>query len=156
MVPACNFGGGIEWQAGFARTESYVQAKTVLRQPSDSDWGFGFIVGLAEKNPYVTVPVTFQLTAKSTAHANLGWIRDRESRRDAVTWGAGAEHELTDRLVVLAEAFGTQREKPFLRVGARFVAIRKRLDLDLTAVTRSGGAARDRYVSLGLTWQVLP
>src|SRR6478672_4227584 len=54
-VPACNFGAGIEWQAGFARSwgdsrsflsSAYVQAKTVLREPQPGSFGVGVVAGL--------------------------------------------------------------------------------------------------------------
>src|SRR3982750_904401 len=55
-VPACNFGWGVEWQAGFARSradgpsefsESYLQGKKVLVAPTEGTAGFGIVAGVA-------------------------------------------------------------------------------------------------------------
>ena len=53
-APACNFGGGIEWQVAGARTfeqgssalsAALVQAKTVFRSVDDNPWGIGLVAG---------------------------------------------------------------------------------------------------------------
>lgn len=173
LVPACNFGGGIEWQVGGARTrdggegrfsEAYAQAKGLLRAPrDDSPWSVGLVLGvirrpLAESNrgwehPYALVPITFT-SGDFTWHLQPGWARDRERRRDTTQWGVAGEYAVNPCLSIVAEAFGENTERPFLRAGVRWNAVRDRLDLDFTLVTRSGGAREDRFASLGLTWSV--
>ena len=174
VVPACNFGLDTELQVGFARTrargesrfsEAYIQAKTLLREMTDQEpWGVGLVAGVTRRplnethrgwhNPYVLVPFT-QLICNTplTFHANLGWARDREARRDVTLWGAALEAQVGSRITLLAEAYGQNWEKPFLRIGGRWSAIKDRLDLDLTWVSRPGGSGDERLVSLGVSWQ---
>ena len=172
VVPACNFGGGIEWQVGFARArdagesrfaEAYAQAKGLLREATDdSPWSVGLVMGAARRplaqshrgweHPYALLPITFTSGA-FTWHVQPGWIRDRERRRNATVWGVAGEYAVDPCLSIVAEAFGENAEKPWYRIGARWSVIKDRLDLDLTVVTRPGGTREDRYASLGLTWQ---
>lgn len=173
FVPACNLGLDTEFQVGVARTradgearfsEAYIQAKTLLREMTDPEpWGVGLVVGVTKRplnethrgwqNPYVLVPFT-QLICNTplTFHANVGWARDREARRDVTLWGAALEAKVGERLTLLGEAHGQNSEKPFVRVGGRWAAIDGRLDVDLTWVTRPGGSSNERLVSLGVTW----
>jgi hypothetical protein len=173
-VPACNFGWGIEWQAGFARLEthgesafsdSYVQGKKVLVPPTEGGAGFGIVAGLARiarrethrgyDDSYVIVPITWTPTAPTAIHFNLGWTRDRDAKSDSMLWGVAGEHSITARVTLVAETFGTDRDRPFGRVGARVNAA-KGLDFDFTVVARSGGSSADRYLSIGLTWASSP
>ena len=173
-VPACNFGWGVEWQAGFARshsngassfTESYVQGKKVLVHPHEGTAGFGIVAGFARivrrethrgwEDPYVIVPVTWTPTQQTAIHVNLGWTRDRDRASDSMVWGIAGEHAVSTRWTLVAEAFGTDRDKPSGRIGARVNAA-KGLDFDFTVVARSGGSSADRYVSIGLTWASSP
>ena len=173
LVPACNLAFDTEIQAGFARTreagqarftESYVQAKKILREMTEHEpWGVGLVLGVTRRprneshtgwdNPYVLVPFSQSICGTPlTFHANVGWSRDRESRRDATVWGAALEAAVTDRLTLLGEAYGENAQKPFVRIGGRWSAIPGTLDVDLTFVTRPGGASEERFVSLGVTW----
>jgi len=173
LVPACNFGFDTEWQAGFARTradgesrysEAYVQAKTLLRAATDAEpWGVGLVLGMVKRplnesrrdwdHPYVLGIFTQGLCgAPVLFHANLGWTRDAEARRDLTLWGVAVEGQVSDRVALLAEAFGENASSPFLRAGARWTVTRG-LDLDLSWVVRPGGTREERFVSLGVTWQ---
>lgn len=173
-VPACNFGAGIEWQAGFARTReasrsmfsaSYVQGKMVLQEPKPGSWGSGVVAGLNRsplrsshrgwEDRYVIGIVTIEPVAATLIHANVGWGRDRGRRSDSTSWGLAADHAITERWFAVAELFGDDRTRPFYRAGGRVTAI-KGLDFDLTVVARPGGTRADRYVSAGLTWQSPP
>lgn len=173
FIPSCNFGLGTEVQVGFARTReggkarfsgTYIQAKTLLREMTEQEpWGVGLVAGVTRRplnethrgwhNPYVLVPFT-QLICNTplTFHANVGWAREREARRDVTLWGAAIEAQASERLTLLAEAYGQNSEKPFVRIGGRWSAINDRLDVDLTWVTRPGGPSNERFVSLGVTW----
>ena len=172
LVPACNFGANIEWQAGFARTreagssrfsEAYFQAKTFWRPAEDAPWAIGLVTGVARKqrethrgweNPYVIVPVSVTSASSATTfHFNVGWSHDRDGSRNATLWGVAAETALSPRLTLVAEAFGENAARAFVRAGGRFSVIKDRLDADLTVVTRPGGTRAERYVSLGLFWQ---
>ncbi len=170
-VPACNFGLGIEWQVGGARTreggesgfrEAYMQGKRVVLEPDAHPVGVGVVAGLIRRplnqthrgwnNPFVLIPLTHHLTQATLVHGNIGWIRDREGNRDLTIWGVAIETALSPKWAVVAEALGENRERPFFRVGARWTAIPKHLDLDLSAVARSGGTRSDRLISLGFTY----
>ena len=171
FVPACNFGAGIEWQFGAARTgeqgrsafsEAYFQAKTVLRSVDDSPWGVGVVAGVTRRplaeshrgwsNPYVVIPVSVRLGGETLLHANVGASHDRAARRTVTLWGVAFEAPMASRTYLVAEAFGENAATPYLRAGIRFTAIADRLDLDLTAVTRPGGGREERYMSIGFTW----
>jgi hypothetical protein len=173
-VPACNFGAGIEWQAGFARSRqhsrsffssSYVQAKTVLREPQPGSFGVGVVAGLTRtptrsshrglEDPYATGIVTVPVGTATLVHANAGWSRDRARGASSFTWGLAGESAVTERWSAVAEAFGDDRTRPFYRAGARVTAV-KGLDFDLTVVMRPGGSRADRYLSAGFTWQSSP
>ena len=134
--------------------------KTLLREPrEDSPWGVGLTLGvtrrpLSETNrrwehPYALVPFSYT-TGDVTVHVQLGWARDHERRRDATAWGIAGEYSATERVVLVAETFGENATKPFVRGGVRYVVVKDRLELDLTYVTRAGGTRADRFVSFGL------
>ena len=171
LAPACNFGAGIEWQAGGARlrsegstrfSEAYLQAKTLFPAATASPWRAGIVIGVAKRplnerhrgfhHPYVTIPVSFEI-GEAMIHANGGWSRDREAGRNLATWGLAGEALLSESLTVVAEAFGQDRERPLLRAGVRLSVVKEILDLDLTVVTRPGGTRDERFVSLGVFWQ---
>jgi hypothetical protein len=171
LVPACDFGGGIEWQLGMARmraqgdsrfSAAYLQAKTLLWSSDASPWAVGIVAGLARRptneryrgfdNPYLTVPVSLAV-GSALVHVNAGWNRDREARRDLATWGIAGELPVAPRVTAVAETFGRNRERPFLRAGGRVSVVRDSIDLDLTLVTRPGGTRDERFVSLGVFWQ---
>jgi len=171
LVPACNFGAGIEWQAGAARSreggasrfsEAYAQGKALLRPVEDAGWSVGLVAGITRRplnerhrgwhNPYVTVPVSIAL-GNALVHVNGGWSRDREADRGVTTWGIAAEAPLLPQITVVAEAWGQNSERPYLRAGGRMILVKDSLDIDLTVVTRPGGTRAERYVSLGVFWQ---
>lgn len=173
IVPACNFGGGIEWQFGAARTreqlrsrqsEISVQAKAVLPAAEKSPWNLGIVFGLTRRpleaqfngwdNPYVVVPFSvLPPNSRNAFHANIGWRLDRAGLRNVTLWGLAAETGIGERFTLLGEVFGENSEKPSIRVGGRYSAIKDHLDLDLSLVTRPGGNREERWVSLGVTWQ---
>jgi hypothetical protein len=173
-VPACNFGAGIEWQLGGVRTfadgghafsGAYAQAKAAFVSVEDHPWGIGLVAGVLRfpqreaKNgwadPYVIVPVSFQLGGDGALlHLNAGSVRDRAEKRNLTLWGVAAEAPLgRSGLTVLGEAYGENSRNPFFRVGARWTVIENRLDLDLSAVARSGGTRAERFLSLGLYYK---
>jgi hypothetical protein len=173
VVPACNFGANIEWQAGGVRThaegqtitsEMYAQAKTVFRGAPDAPLKAGLILGVTRRpiepehngwhNPYAIVPLTYtQRDSTNTFHTALGVRHDRSSGRNVTLWGIAAERAIGERFTALGEVFGENARNPFYRIGGRYTAIRDHLDIDLTIVARPGGTREERFVSLGVTWQ---
>jgi hypothetical protein len=89
----------------------------------------------------------------TTFHFSVGWSQDRADDRNATLWGVAVEKGVTPRLTLVAEAFGENRARAFLRAGGRYSVVKDRLDADLTVVTRPGGTRAERFVSLGLFWQ---
>jgi len=174
LVPACNFGANIEWQIGFARTrfdgesrysESYAQVKTLVREMTDAEpWSVGLVAGVTRRplnpsyngwhHPYVVVPFSQVLCRTPfTFHADIGWARYHDQRRDVTLWGVAVEAAVHERAVLLAESFGENSRKPFVRLGGRWTAIRQHMDVDLSWVARPGGPRDERLVSLGVTLQ---
>ena len=173
FVPACNLGLNTEFQAGFARTreqgesrfsDAYLQAKTILRKMTEQEpWGVGLVLGVIKQplnevhrgwdNPFVLVPFTQAIcNTPLTFHANVGWARNRETRRDVTLWGAALEATVSERFTLLGEAYGENSTRPFVRFGGRWSALPQKLDVDLTYVTRPGGTREERFISLGVTW----
>jgi hypothetical protein len=173
FVPSCNFGAGIEWQVGFARSrelgvehlsEGYAQAKTVLRASrDDSPWAMGLTAGVTRRplaethrgweHPYVIVPVTVTSGA-FTFHTSPGWARNRETGRDSFLWGVAFEWAVNDRVDFVGETFGEGSGDPLARAGFRWMALKDSLWIDLTQVVRVGGERSGRFTSLGLTWVI--
>lgn len=175
FVPACAV-LGVEWQAGAVRTReggrsattaTFVQGKHAFVSVDEGAWGIGVVAGLTrsprreEKNgwgdPYLIVPVSFGLGedkgTRALLHLNVGTTRARDERRNLTLWGVAVEKPVTQRLSLVAEAFGENAAKPFLRAGGRY-AVFKGFDVDLTWVTRSGGSREERYWSAGFHWEV--
>ena len=172
LVPACNFGAGIEWQVGGARqwaegtgkfAAADAQAKTVFKPITDeSPWGIGLVAGVVKdpkdedhrgwEHPYAIVPLTFA-AGEALIHLNAGWARNNHDRRSATLWGIAGELPATERLTLVAEAYGENSSRPFLRAGGRYSVVKDVFDVDLTIVTRPGGDRSERFVSLGVFWQ---
>jgi len=174
-APACNFGGHIEWQFGASRThadgqgafsQAYAQAKTVFISVDDNPWGVGLTAGVQRfplretesgwSNPYVIVPVSFQLGAPDRLlHLNAGWFRNSAEKRDVSLWGIAFEAPLGGiPLTAVGEVFGENSARPFYRVGGRWTQLAKNLDVDLTYVARSGGTKSEKFLSLGLYYKL--
>ena len=176
LVPACNFGGRVEWQIGFARTraagesyfsDAYAQAKSAWRV-GEGPWSLGGVAGVTRRaiearsqrwdNPFALAIATGEF-GPVVAHGNAGWSRNWETGRDVTPWGLAIEATVHEHVTLLAEAFGINRERPFLRAGLRLPAIAPRLDLDVSVVTRAGGGRADRLLSVGFlyaTGRVIP
>lgn len=174
FAPACAF-FGVEWQAGAVRTReggrsatsaTFVQGKHAFRGVDEGAWGIGLVAGLNRDlpretgtgwgDPYVIVPVSFGMgddkDTRWLVHLNLGATRLRAAARNLTLWGVAVEKPVSARLTLLAEAFGENAAKPFVRAGGRY-ALFEGLDLDFTYVTRAGGARQERYWSVGFHWE---
>jgi len=153
LAPACNLGASIEWQVGFARSDAYAQAK-VASSFTPRGISIGAVAGVIRGGtPYVTLPLSAAIGDSAMVHVNAGWIRDRSRRKDAGTWGAALEKFLPGDVALLAEAYSTDGGRPFGRIGGRYAAIKDRLELDVSLVTRAGGNRSDRLISVGFLYQ---
>lgn len=170
-LPACNPGGNFEvtFGGGYAKHDSesgtadYVlQAKTLIRPLTSNDWGLGLAAGTVRHpeihpgpnqlgNTYAYVPFSVSFADDAVVvHANLGWLRDRDSQRDALTWGIGGEFRLNERLIGIAEAFGDNHDQPFWQTGLRYAILPDLLQVDATVGQRFGGTSEERWISFGV------
>ncbi len=173
-VPACAI-AGVEFQVGVARERAegktrkvseFVQAKHAFRNIDDGAWGAGLVLGIARfpqretktgwGDPFATAIVSVGLAedreTRPLLHLNLGTARVGDEGRTLTTWGVAIEKPVTERLTVLAEAFGEDRNRAFLRAGGRF-SVFEGLDADFTYVTRAGGPREERFWSIGIHWE---
>lgn len=170
-LPACNPGGNLEFTLGGGRarhdrespTRDFVlQAKTLFRPLSSHDWGWGLAAGVVRHpasnpgpnlfgNTYAYLPFSASFREdRIVMHANLGWLRERQSGRDNTTWGLGGEFKLTSRFLAIAETFGDNRNAPYWQLGGRFAIIPDLLQLDATVGQQFSGPPAGRWLSFGL------
>jgi hypothetical protein len=165
-LPACNFFADTELTVGAARNvEDFksgrsgivAQVKKVFNPITPTELGtalsFGAIfnrndvAGERVRQQYVNLPVSIPLRTDSMLHINIGILRDRELRETRSTWGLALEKELTERLTVIAEAFGDSRVKPLAQTGLRIWIEPNRFQVDATVGAQRGDG---RWVSLGI------
>lgn len=175
FVPACAW-LGVEWQAGATRTHidgrgattaTFVQGKHAFVRVDEGAWGIGVVAGIArapqreEKrgwgDPYLIVPLSLGIgddkDTRALLHLNVGAARERDARRNVTLWGVAIEKPVTARLTLVAEAYGENAAKPFVRGGFRY-ALFEGFDVDLTWVTRPAGFREEHYGSLGFHWEL--
>lgn len=171
MLPACNFTGNLELslggaqvadEAGSRTTDVVLQGKTLFRTLEPDGWSWGLAFGNV-RHPdsrsrsgrsgdlYAYVPASFSFREdRVVLHANLGWLHERETGRDRLTWGAGSEARLAGRSWLIAEAFGQNRGRPFYQAGLRHWLVPERVQIDATYGNRAAGGAGERWFSIGL------
>jgi len=170
-LPACNpfgnfeltLGGGRARSDGESATRDYVlQGKTLFRELQTNDWGIGLAAGTVRHpeispgpnllgNTYAYLPVSVSVLDDALVlHTNLGWLRDRATKKNRVTWGMGAEVRLGARLTGIAETFGENRGNPYFQVGARLAIIPDRVQVDATVGQQLSGSGNSRWLSFGL------
>lgn len=169
-MPACNFTGNVELAAGGALTREAghthasdlaLQGKTLFKPMEPNGWGVGLAAGMVRypkanaRDWYALIPVSFSLRDDDLlVHTNLGWLRDGRERQDRMTWGLGAELQLTQRVGLTAETYGQDRGKPFYQFGVRHWLAPERVQLNASYGNRNGGG--DRWFSLGLSFFTAP
>jgi hypothetical protein len=172
-LPACNPGGNFEITAGAGRFRSdglpgsadqVLQGKTLFRTLQTNDWAWGLAVGRvwhpsAQPGPnnlggtYLYLPFTLSTRDDRVVfHANLGWTRDRHTRLSATTWGGGVEYWVHPRLMLIAETFGDDRQKPFVQSGLRFSVIPGLFQVDASRGTQPGSQGRNTWTSIGIRY----
>ena len=170
-LPACNptgnleftFGGGRAHNKGEAGSSDFVfQAKTLFRPLETDGWGWGLAIGTIrhpEINPgpnllgntYAYLPFSLSFLGDAVIlHANLGWLRDKETKSSRTTWGLGGEFKLTNRLLGIAEAFGDDLNRPYGQIGARYAIVPDRIQVDATMGQQIAGPSRSQWISFGL------
>ncbi len=172
-LPACNptgnfeitMGGGRFHGDGAPHSNDYVlQGKTLLRPLETNDWGWGVAAGVVRHpglqpgpnqlgNHYVFLPLSVStLDDRVVVHANLGWVRDRQTRRSSTTWGAGVEYWIHPRWMLIAETFGDDRQKPFFQTGLRLSVIPGLLQIDATRGIQPNAVGQTSWMSFGLRY----
>ncbi len=170
-LPACNptgnleltLGGGVARNEGEPRTQDYVlQVKTLVRPLATNGWGWGLGAGTVRHpeispgpnllgNTYAYVPLSWSLADDDVVlHANVGWLRDRASHGDRMTWGLGGEFRLAERLQGMVELFGDDHRTPYAQVGLRYSIVPDRVQVDGSFGRPVGGPGAGRWVSVGL------
>jgi hypothetical protein len=170
-LPACNPTGNFEVTAGggYARsdnsqgTNDYVlQAKTLFRPLETNGWGIGLGLGTVHHpkispgpnllgNTYAYVPVSFSFDSdRLIVHTNVGWLRDRASGNNNMTWGVGGEFQASPRLLLIAETFGDHRNQPYWQIGGRVSIIPNLVQIDTTVGQQFTGPVSSRWLSFGI------
>jgi len=170
-LPACNPTGNLEFTFGSGRAENedgkvtsdyIIQAKTLFRPLKTNDWGVGLAVGTVrhpEINPgpnllgntYAYLPFSASFNNdKVVLNTNIGWLRDRATSQNNMTWGIAAELNASPRVLAIAETFGDNHNRPFWQVGGRFVIIPDRVQIDATIGRQFSGPGSSQWISLGL------
>lgn len=169
-LPACNFTGNLEFTLGEATTEAagrtqttdaVVQGKILFKTMDINGWGTGLTAGTVRhphanaRDWYAYMPISFSFRDDAgVVHANLGWLREGETRRNRLTWGLGTEAQLAERTWLIAETFGQDQGKPFHQLGLRHWLVPDRVQLDATYGNRNGGG--ERWFSIGLRLLSVP
>lgn len=170
-LPACNPGGNLEFTVGGgqsrdtgapATVDQVFQLKTLFRQLEANSWGGGVAVGVVRHpsttpgpnalgNTFAYMPISRSLLDdKLVLHGNGGWLKDRASGLNSMTWGAGGEYKVSRRFLAIAETFGDNHTSPYWQVGGRFSIIPDLLQVDMTVGKQFSGPDSGRWMSFGL------
>jgi hypothetical protein len=170
-LPGCNFGNEIEFTLGGGRfrdegrtaSDLQAQAKLLLKPLSANGWGAAVSGGVVRHQPfagvrqtqdvYVNVPLSISFADDQfVLHTNTGWLRDGLAKRHVATWGVGTETQLSERVGLVAEAFGQVSRDSFYQLGMRFWVVPNRVQIDTTYGNRIGSVQGNqaRWFSIGL------
>ncbi len=173
-LPACNFMGNLELTVGGASTHDdtgthatdiVFQGKTLLKPLEPNSWGVGLAAGTVHhpqadvggNDWYAYVPASFSFkNDRFVLHANLGWLREQETKHHRLTWGVGSETQLAERTWLIAETFGQNQDKPFYQMGLRHWIAPNRVQIDTTCGNRIGSNVDEPWFSIGLRLLSVP
>ena len=171
--PACNPKGNFEITAGIGNSQltgesavnDYVlQGKTLLRNLTTNDYGIGLAVGQIHHPSSTTGPnglgstyAFFPLSVSTNNdmlifHTNLGWLNDKQTQQQQMTYGFGAEVQTSSRVLFVAEFFGDNKTKPYWQTGARYSLIPNLLQLDATIGQQFNHGTSTRWISFGFRY----
>lgn len=171
--PACNPTGNFEITAGAGSTKpsgeaavnDYVfQGKTLFRNLTNNGYGLGLAVGQIQHpsttsgpnglgNTYAFVPLSISTNNdKLIVHTNLGWLKDKQTSQQQMTYGIGSELQASSRTILIAEIFGDNKTKPYWQTGARYSLIPNLLQLDATIGQQFDRGISTRWISFGLRY----
>jgi hypothetical protein len=166
-LPACNPGGNFELTMGGALAHAdgsaqsgavQIQGKTLFKNVETNSWGLGIAGGYATQpgkgqsgSPYFYLPGSLSLADdRVVLHANLGAIRLHEIQETRMTWGLGSETASTERLYVIAEAFGLNVGRPSIQAGLRYWIVPGHVQVDTTVGSNLDDFQGNRWLSIGL------
>lgn len=169
-LPACNPSGNLELTMGGARTaesgdtattDVLIQGKTLFKHLETNGWAVGLVVGNLRHpgearhdvlgNLYSYIPASFSFNDDALViHTNVGTARPQNTSWHRVTWGLGAEIEVTKSLYLIPEMFSQTAGRPHYQVGIRYWIAPNRVQLDATYGDRVGQFTEGRWFSLGL------
>lgn len=170
-LPACNVTGNLELALGGVRVSEsgardgrgLMQVKTLFKPLVTNGWGIGLAIGnefgAATERPlrnrligdvFAHVPLSFSFDDdRVELHANVGWMREREARRDRATWAVASVFQVSERTALIAESFGRSSERPLYNIGLRYWLIPERLQLDASHGSRFGSGSTERFLTVG-------
>jgi len=114
--------------AGGARSDLIAAAgKTYLIELKDGQTGVAVNYGLSalklgggsweHEGTWLTLIASRRLSEALLGHANLGWSRSQTAKQHSTTWGLALEWAVAPKLTLSAEAYGDDRERPWVGVG---------------------------------------
>ncbi len=168
FLPACGVTDNLEVTLGgtwlredgsneFGEVE--LSAKYILHDAGPDAWAYGVVAGvihdsLAERTKegfFAYIPASRSFGDEAvTLHANLGWVRESDTRTDRATWAVAAEVPVTDDTRWFVEAFSEDSGRPFFHTGVAHWLIPDRVQVDFTYGDRMQGGTEDRFFSVGL------
>jgi hypothetical protein len=172
-LPACNpfgnfevsLGTGVAYDAQGVRSQDYIiQGKTLVRKLSTDDWGWGVAFGRVMHpavhpgpnllgNTYAYIPVSRSWKQDDIiVHVNVGWLKDKASRENKMTWGLGSEFKLTPQLTGIAEAFGDRTAPPYAQAGFRYAIRPDLFQIDMTWGRQQHDTGDNRWLSFGIRY----
>ncbi len=171
VLPACNFLFNSEMQLGFlqARPDDAATEKRWLFQVKKTLWesepeglALGVALGTirlrgnadrsAERDNYVTLPLTGTVD-KTTWSLNAGGTRNSAEGKWKRFLAAAVEHDLTDRLTLVGEVFGTRGEPTTAQIGGRYWIVSKKVQLTASVGQERNGGREGRWTSLGIRFE---
>ncbi len=176
LLPACNLIANAEITIGKSRLSEedgqrhlyVVQGKGVWREYSDERIGFGWVAGVRGHSRteedrrrissyYASLLVSRGfLKERLAAHINVGFVANRDERTEPVTWAAGAEYALSERLKLIGELSGDDRTRPQHQAGVRIGLVPDRFELDVTAGGENGNRRETRFWTVGVRFVTEP
>ncbi len=167
VLPACNLLFNSEMQLGFlhSRIDEAPSEKRWLFQVKKTLWESekdGVALGIAagtikrngasERENYVTLPLT-GVVDSTTWSLNLGTLRNSEERKWKTTWAGAVEHDLTEKVTLVGEVFGTRGEPSTAQAGLRYWLVAKKLQLTASFGKQRDSGSDGRWTSIGIRFE---
>lgn len=171
-LPACNLSGDFELTLGAAFSKTHhdesadivLQAKTIIKELKTNDYGIGFAIGSVQHpddktagpngigSTYAYVPISISTQNDNLiTHINFGYLHNRLSAHDRLTWGLGTELKLLESLNYVLESYGNHKEKPAIQTGLRYSVIPDVMQIDMT-IGRQFGDAASNWLTIGIRY----